>query len=371
MARAQSIHTPFALDPERCLRFNPPVMKIGILGYPQSGKKTLFTLLTGRQVPPTRKETEVLEGIAPIRDPRVDVLSRLVKPERTRYAENSLALLPDVACGGGERPWLEAARRTDLLCIVVRAFPTPSVYHPAGSVDPERDRANLDAELLVADLEMVEKRLERLAKEKRGGQTTQQAVEEQALIKCRGVLEAGKPLKSVALEEHEEKTIRSLGLVTMLPILWAYNVGEEQLGVPEWKNRQDAFVVSCLIEQEIAALQDEKERQEYLQSLGLEHSGLDRLNAAAYDTLGLMSFYTIGKDEVRAWTIRKGTRAPEAAGKIHSDIERGFIRADVIRYDELVALGGEDAVRKAGKEQLKGKDYIIQDGDICHFRFSV
>ncbi len=359
------------LDRGGALRLNPSPMKIGILGYSQSGKKTLFTLLTGRPVPQNRKEGEVLEGIAPIRDPRVDVLSRLVKPERTRYAENSLALLPDVACGGGERPWLEAARRTDLLCIVVRAFPTPSVYHPAGSVDPERDRANLDAELLVADLEMVEKRLERLNKEKRGGQTPQQAAEEQALAKCKEVLEEGKPLKSVPMEEHEEKAIRSLGLVTMLPILWTYNVSEDQLAEPQWKSRQDAFVVSSLIEQEIAGLQEEKERQEYLQSLGLEHSGLDRLNAAAYDRLGLMSFYTIGKDEVRAWTIRKGMRAPEAAGKIHSDLERGFIRADVIKYDDLVAAGGEDAVRKAGKEQLKGKDYVIQDGDICHFRFSV
>lgn len=359
------------LDHRLPVRFNPRLMKIGILGYSQSGKKTLFTLLTGRQVPAVRKEGEVIEGIAPIRDPRVDELTRLVKPERSRYAENSVALLPDVACGGGERPWLEAARRSDLLCIVVRSFPTPSVYHPAGSVDHERDRANLDAELLVADLEMVEKRLERLAKEKRGGQTTQQAAEEQTLTKCRTVLESGKPLKSSPMEEHEEKAIRSLGLVTMLPILWTYNVGEEQLGETAWKDRQDVFVVSCLIEQEIAGLQDEGERQEYLKSLGLSRSGLDRLNAAAYDTLGLMSFYTIGKDEVRAWTIRKGTRAPEAAGKIHSDIERGFIRADVIKYDELVAAGGEDAIRKAGKEQLKGKDYVIQDGDICHFRFNV
>ncbi len=346
-------------------------MKIGILGYAQSGKKSLFTLLTGRVVPQGRKEHESIEGVAAVRDPRVDVLSQLAKPERTRYAETNVVLLPDLEQGSTERHWLEAARRSDLLCMVVRAFESETVYHPSGSVDAARDRSNLEAELLLADLELIEKRLERMRKEKRGGQTPAQAIEEAVLEKCREVVEGGTPLRTVTLEEHQEKAIRSLGLLTMLPVLWTYNVGEQHITDNPWNAEKDTFVVSCLIEQEIAALQEEAERREYMESIGLESSGLDRLNRAAYDTLGLMSFYTVGKDEVRAWTIRKGTHAPEAAGKIHSDIERGFIRADVIKYDDFVAAGGEDAVRKAGKESLRGKDYIIEDGDICHFRFNV
>ncbi len=346
-------------------------MRIGILGYPQAGKKTLFSLLTGRHVPPSRKEGEVVEGVAPIRDPRVDVLSGMVNPERTKYAENNFVLLPDIAPGGTERIWLEAARRCDLLCVVVRAFASPDVYHHAGDVNPERDRSSLEAEFMVADLELIEKRLDRLAKEKRGGQTAIQAREEQVLAKCQEAVGNGHPLRSLALEEHEQKAIRSLGFTTMAPALWAMNVDENELTGSRWVGAKDVLVVSCRIEEEIAGLQDERERREYMQAIGLKSSGLDRLNAAAYESLGLMSFYTIGKDEVRAWTVRKGAKAPEAAGKVHSDIERGFIRADVIKYDDLVAAGSEDAVRKAGKEHLRGKDYVIEDGDICHFRFSV
>lgn len=346
-------------------------MRIGILGYPQAGKKTLFALLTGRHVSPSRKESESVEGIAAIRDPRVDALAKLAQPERTRYAENNFVLLPDVAPGGAERVWLEAARRCDLLCILVRAFASPDVYHHAGDVNADRDRSSLEAELLVADLELIERRLERLAKEKRGGQTPVQAREEQVLKKCQEAVGNGQPVRSLTLDEHDDKAIRSLGFLTALPILWAVNVDEGDLLKNKWTGVRNTLVVSCRIEEEIAGLQDEAERREYMQSIGLSSSGLDRLNAAAYDTLGLMSFYTIGKDEVRAWTVRKGAKAPEAAGKVHSDIERGFIRADVMKFDDLMAAGSEDAVRKAGKEHLKGKDYVIEDGDICHFRFSV
>ena len=346
-------------------------MKIGILGYTQSGKRSLFTLLTNRAIPAGRKEQESIEGVALVRDPRVDVLSRLAQPERTRYAETNVTLLPDLEQGSKDRYWLEAARRCDLLCVVIRAFSSESVYHPAGSVDADRDRANLEAELLLADLELIEKRLERMGKEKRAGQTPAQVMEESVLEKCRESVEAGTPLRSLALDEHQIKAIRSLGFLTMLPVLWTFNVDDQHVADNPWRDRKDSFVVSCLIEQEIAGFQDETERREYLQSLGLESTGLDRLNRAAYDMLGLMSFYTVGKDEVRAWTIRKGARAPEAAGKIHSDIERGFIRADVIKYEDFVAAGGEDGVRKSGKENLRGKDYVIEDGDICHFRFNV
>jgi ribosome-binding ATPase len=344
-------------------------MRIAILGLPQSGKKTLFSLLSGRTVPESRKEAEAVEGVARVRDPRVDVIARLVQPEKTKYAETNLVLCPDISAEGAQRDWLETARLCEMLCVVVRAFNAPHVYHPRGSVDPKRDRASLETELLLADLEVVEKRLDRLGKEKRAGHTPAQALEEKVLLKCREALEKEKAVSTLQFEDHELRAIRSLGFVTLLPVLWTYNVDEDQLSGHPWG--KDVFIVSCLIEQDIAGFDDARERDDYLHSIGLESSGLDRLNSAAYDTLGLMSFYTMGKDEVRAWTIRKGTRAPEAAGKIHSDIERGFIRVEIICYDDLVAYGSEEAVRKAGKEQVKGRDYVIQDGDICHFRFNV
>jgi ribosome-binding ATPase YchF (GTP1/OBG family) len=174
-------------------------------------------------------------------------------------------------------------------------------------------------------------------------------------------------LADLALDPHELQSIRSLGLLTLKPVMWAYDVDEGQV-----KNEgTDPFTIACKIEQEIMDLESPEEQSLYLKELGLSSSGVDRMNRAAYDALGLMSFYTMGEDEVRAWTIRKGTLAPAAAGKVHTDIERGFIRAEIVKYDDLMAAGSEAAVRDAGKVQLKGKDYVIQDGDICLFRFSV
>lgn len=342
-------------------------MKIALLGYPQAGKRTLFTLLTTRKVPEGRKPGEAVEGVAFIRDPRVDRLNEICKPERKVYAENHFVLCPDII-EDPTRAWLEAARKCDLLCFVVRSFSSGDVYHPAGSVDAARDLANIGSELVFADMELVEKRLTRLGKEKRAGQTPEQANEEKALAKCMAALEGGKRLIDAGLEERDIASIRSLGLVTLIPQLAAYNVDESDLG----KDFGAAsLAVSVRIETEIMAIESPGERTEYLKSIGLESSGVDRMNAAAYSALGLMSFYTVGKDEVRAWTIRKGAHAPTAAGKIHTDIERGFIRVEVIKYDDLVAAGSEQAVKTQGKMQLKGKDYVIEDGDICHFLFNV
>jgi GTP-binding protein YchF len=345
-------------------------MKIALLGLPQSGKKTLFSLMTGREVPEHRNEGDSLEGIAPIRDPRVDVLTEMENPEKTKYAENKIVLCPDMSEGTGKREWLDAARRCDLLCLVVRDFASESVYHPSGSVDAARDRRALETELLLADLELIEKRLERIAKEKRSGLTSAQQKEEEVLLTCREAVENEKRISSLGFGEEDLAAIRSLNLVTLLPILWILNVEEERVGTAEPAG-EDIFLISALIEKEIMGIEETEERSEYLAALGLDSSGLDRLNAAAYDALGLMSFYTMGKDEVRAWTIRKGSLAPAAGGKIHSDIERGFIRVEVIKYDDLVAAGSESAAKAQGKALLKGKDYIMEDGDICHFRFNV
>lgn len=352
-------------------------MKVALLGFPQAGKKSFFALLTGRRQAAGSqvllKEGEALEGIAPIRDPRVDVLANMFRPERVKYAENIVALCPDIdpSSSGAARAWLDSARHCDLLCLLVRAFSSANVYHPLGNVNPERDRANLESEILIADLEMIEKRMERINREKKSGQSPQQVQEEKCLTKIKDTIEKDMRLVSTSLSRQELDAVKSLGLLTLKPTLWAINVDENDLGRQSAQKQESIFTVSCRIEEEIMALDSPEERAAYLKDLGVLSSGLDRLNQAAYDTMGLMSFYTVGEDEVRAWTIRKGTTAPEAGGKVHSDIERGFIRVEIIKYDDLVAAGSEAAVKTQGKMQVKGRDYIIQDGDICHFRFNV
>jgi hypothetical protein len=343
-------------------------MRIGILGLPQSGKRTLFTLLTGRIVPEQRRSDDVLEGVASIRDPRVDVLESICSPERKVYAENHFVLLPDLEVGSRNREWLEAARRSDLLCVVVRAFESDAVYHPAGSVDAARDRATIAAELIFADLELADTRLQRLVKETKSGTSREQTLQRAALEKCTRLLEAERPLVEVELDEEEMGSLRSLNLLTFKPVLWTYNVSEAAVGQSFGPG---TLTVSARIEQEIGEVDDATDRRELLESLGLASAGIDRLNAAAYEMLGLMSFYTIGEDEARAWTVRKGTLAPQAGGKIHSDIERGFIRVSVIKYDDLVVCGSEKAAKERGKVAVKGRDYVIEDGDICHFLFNV
>ena len=343
-------------------------MKIAILGLAQTGKKTLFTLLTGRPVPATRKTGEALEGIAPIRDSRVDALAGLYRPKKTTYAENQFVLCPDIADGSTSRLWIEPARRCDLLFLLIRAFESPDVFHPLGSVDPARDRGMIESELLLADMQLVDTRLQRLAKEKKGGQTANQALEEDILHRFNAALEEERFLNSVSLNAEEEQVIKSLNLITRTPLLYSYNVSEDEL---DRDFGPGVFSLSCAIESEIAGIEDEGERREFMEAMGIAEPSLDRINASLYDALGLMSFYTAGDDECRAWTIRKGSKAPAAGGKIHSDIERGFIRVEVMKFADLMAAGSEPAVKKAGKMQLHGKEYIIEDGDICHFLFNV
>lgn len=342
-------------------------MNIALIGFPAAGKKTLFSLLTHRTIPPGRRENEPLEGRAAVRDPRVNAIAAVAKPERMKYAETVFVLCPDVQSGAQERTWVEAARRSDLLCPVIRAFSDPSIYHPAGSVSAARDQTDLRMQILLTDLELIEKRLERIGKEKRAGQTPAQLAEEHALMKCKTTIEKEQWPTEALLELPELQAVRSLGLLTLKPLLWTHNVDEQDVK----EDGRDPLTIACKIEQEIMGVEDVDERNAFLRELGLSSSGVDRMNRAAYDALGLMSFYTMGKDEVRAWTIRKGTPAPAAAGKIHTDIERGFIRVEIIKYDDLMAAGSEEAIRQHGKLQVKGKDYVIQDGDICNFRFNV
>jgi len=341
-------------------------MKIALIGLPQAGKKTLFTLLTGRHVPEGRKTAESLEGAADIRDARVDALAEVCNPKKTTYAQNQFVLCPDAVTGSYE--WLAAARRCHLVCLVVRAFESDSLYHPAGSVDPGRDCENLEAELLLADMQVVETRLERLAKEGRAGNLPpEQKLEQEVLDKCLAALSEGTRLADLPLPEREWEAVRHVELITLLPLLRVYNAAEDDLATEYGDN---VLATSSQIEQEIMSMDDPAERHAYLDVLGLHASGLDRMNAAAYDALGLMSFYTAGPDECRAWTIHKGSTAPVAGGKIHSDIEHGFIRAEIIKHEDYVEHGSEGAARNAGKIQTRGRDYVVEDGDVVHFLHS-
>jgi ribosome-binding ATPase len=343
-------------------------MRIALLGLPQSGKRTLFHLLTGRTVPETRKAGETIEGQASVPDPRVDRLSEMYQPRKTTYAQNHYLLCPDIDPTSPSRAWLKAARQCDLLCMLVRAFESDQVYHPSGSVDPLRDRADIETELILGDLEVVLNRLARIEKEKKAGRKAELAIEERALHKCEAVLEQTRPIRTAGLDQDDLIAIRSLGLITMIPTLWVNNVSEKDM---LRAFDPDSINLSCQIEQEIATIEDPGERAAFLRDLGIEDLGSDRLNAAAYASLGLMSFYTVGKDEVRAWTVQKGAVAPRAGGKIHSDIERGFIRVEIIKYADLLAAGSEKAVKDKGLALLKGRDYVMEDGDICHFLFNV
>jgi hypothetical protein len=343
-------------------------MKIALLGYSQSGKKTLFELLTGRLVPESRKPGDEVEGISSIRDARVAELSRLCNPKETVYAENQYVLCPDVTDSGTDRAWLDAARQCDLLCLVVRAFASEDVYHPRGSVDASRDLENLRAELIFADLELADRRLRRMEKEKRTGKSPGRPGEEEVLRRGMAALEEGTPLSALTVEQHEYEAVKSLDLLTFIPSLAVHNVSEEDVAADAGGR---SVGVSCLLEREIMAIDDPAERTEYLSTYGLAESGLDRVNAAAYEALGLMSFYTVGPDEVRAWTIRQGTVAPVSGGKVHTDIERGFIRVEIMKYNDFVQYGSEKAVKDAGKIEARGRDYVIEDGDICHFLFNV
>ena len=344
-------------------------MKIALLGQPQAGKRTLFSLLTGQTMPEFRSAKDVLSGRAFIKDPRVEKMSQIENPDETVFAENNFLLCPDIELNSGKYDWLEEARKSDLIALVVRDFDSDDVFHPQGSVDSARDRDNLLSELILADLDLVEKRLERISKENRKiKQTKLSELEEKLLQQFQEQLEQEKFLNELELSEDEFSAIKSLNFITQKPYLLCYNVSEDNLAKDIDAN---SFAVSALIEKELLDIEDPLERAEYLQELGIEMTGVDRLNAKVYEMLGLMSFYTTGKDEVRAWTIQQGSLAPIAGGKIHSDIQRGFIRVEVIKYDDFVSCNGEKDAKAQGKMKTKGKDYAIEDGDICHFLFNV
>ncbi len=350
-------------------------MKIGMLGLQGAGKKTLFTLMTGSNVQTVSPKG--VPGIFRVRDPRVDLLSDMYKPQKTNYAQMDVLLLPDVAKTEGKAAWLDDVRNLDGICCVVRAFDDPSVFHPAGSVDPVRDLETFLLELLFADVFFLEKRKEKLTSELRARKHPQKEKELEIITRLSGELEKGVTVRQAALSDMEKETMAASQFLTDKPIAAVINLTQDAdtkaLRAEIEKGYGDRMTLSFFdakLESEIAAISDLAERKEFLEGLGIEEPAVDKLTRGVYEALGLMSYFTVGEDEVRAWTVRKGSSAPKAARAIHSDLERGFIRVEVIKYADLVGLGGEAQVKEAGKLSLKGKDYIVEEGDLLSFRTS-
>jgi GTP-binding protein YchF len=357
-------------------------MKIGLVGLPKSGKTTLFNLLTGSSVATSKYDggrAELHTGIARVPDPRVDRLTGLFKPKKTTYATFEVVDLAGIE--KGERGSLDAKefRNADALLHVVRAFADEA----RGPADPRRDILDLEMELILADLEVVDRRLERLEVSIKKQRKEAEVKEQEVLVRLKQALEAETALRAVTLTPDETRLIRGFTFLSQKPILHLVNVEEkaiaegervvERYTLGEIAGQPHTRVgwVSAVIEAEIAALEG-AEQQAFLSDLGLAEPAINRVLRECFALLGLVSFFTVGEDEVRAWPIPAGTRAQDAAGAVHSDIARGFIRAEVNGYDELIAAEGSfDALKKAGRLRLEGKDYLVADGEICHFRFNV
>lgn len=365
-------------------------MKLGIIGLPNVGKSTLFNALTGQGAPSANYPFCTIDpnvGVVAVPDERLDKLTALYDSKKTTPAVIEFVDIAGLVKGAsrGEglgNQFLANIRECDAIVHVVRCFDDSNIIHVEGSVDPVRDIETINLELIFADLETLEKRMGRVSKM---AMNDKNAKKELALFRrVKETLESGKMASAVQPEdEDEEKMLDELFLLTSKPTIFAANVAEEDLAddgasspyvqeVRKYAAEHGAgvFVISARIEEEIAELDDD-EKAEYLESLGLKESGLDKLIRASYDLLGLMSFLTAGEKETRAWTIKKGTRAPQAAGKIHSDFERGFIKAEVINYQELLDCGSLAAAREKGLVRIEGKDYVVQDGDTILFRFNV
>ena len=355
-------------------------MKLGLVGFPQVGKRTLFRLLTGKEPSPEGKKGSVL-GLAKVRDMRFDRLVEIYAPRQETPAQIEFFLLPDLDQQASRNDQvLRGLEQVDVICHLVRAFQDDTVFHIHATVDPHRDILLFNEELQLNDLLFIEKRVERLEKEQNKKKDVQKmAMETDLLSRMKVHLETGRFLRNFSVTEVEEKLIASYPLLTRKAVIIILNTGEE---ISEAHDRIDRvkesfpeqdfqwIAVSAKIEQELCHL-DPTDRQTFLEELQLDQPALDRLTMLCYKTLGLISFFTVGPDEVRAWTDRQGSLAPQAAGVIHSDFERGFIRAEVMKYEDLTKLGNEQKVKETGRMMQKGRDYVVEDGDIINFLFNV
>jgi GTP-binding protein YchF len=360
------------------------MLRAGLIGYPASGKTTLFQLLTSAReaprAPHARADAHI--GVSRVPDERLDRLTAMYNPRKRVPATVEFA---DIAGAGRASAQslldVTAFRNADALLHVVRMFRNEAVAHPSGSVDPARDVRNMEDELILADLGVAERRLERIERDLKKGATPELRREQEILLRCRAVLDEGQPLRTLTLEPDDARRLKGFQFLSAKPLLLVLNLDEADVSRADEAvtlaglqasargARTGTVPVCATIELEIAQL-EEADAAAFLADLGLRESGLDRIIRASYDLLGYISFFTVGEDECRAWSIPRGTAAQTAAGEIHTDIARGFIRAEVVAYERLVARGSHAACRDHGEVRLEGKDYVVQDGDVMNVRFA-